>query len=207
MPADSNGVPWNGSFITASGNLLADFQLNVTAEAQGRLQVARLFNMTDDPGVKQMLRFLLARDTMHQNMWLAAIEQLKEDGLEDMPVPEAFPDSGEFTEEYGYTYLGFSSGTDSVRGTLGVRAIAGWQGRVPVRRRPAGERPGAGAAAGGPAAVRHQSGCGRLGREHGQEQAHLTCPVGSPAGFGRPDGPGRKSGLGHRAEQGERFVT
>ncbi|WP_433270543.1 manganese catalase family protein [Micromonospora vinacea] len=116
LPADSNGVPWNGAFITASGNLLADFQLNVTAEAQGRLQVARLFHMTDDPGVKQMLRFLLARDTMHQNMWLAAIEQLKEDGLEEMPVPEAFPDSGDLTEEYGYTYLGFSSGTDAAQG-------------------------------------------------------------------------------------------
>ena len=115
-PPTRNGVPWNGAFITASGNLLADFQLNVTAEAQGRLQVARLFHMTDDPGVKQMLRFLLARDTMHQNMWLAAIEQLKEDGLEEMPVPEAFPDSGEFTEEYSYTYLGFSSGTDAAQG-------------------------------------------------------------------------------------------
>ncbi|WP_030491301.1 manganese catalase family protein [Micromonospora chokoriensis] len=95
LPVDANGVPWSGAFITASGNLLADFQLNVTAEAQGRLQIARLFQMTDDPGVKQLLRFLLARDAVHQNMWLAAIEQLKEDGLEEMPVPEAFGDSGE----------------------------------------------------------------------------------------------------------------
>ncbi|MEV6376659.1 manganese catalase family protein [Micromonospora musae] len=116
LPVDSVGVPWNGSYITASGNLMADFYLNVTAEAQGRLQVARLFNMTDDPGVKQMLRFLLARDTMHQNLWLAAIEQLKEDGLEEMPVPEAFPDSGELTEEFGYTYLDFSPGTDASEG-------------------------------------------------------------------------------------------
>jgi hypothetical protein len=44
-------------------NLLADFHVNVTAEAQGLLQLSRLFPMTDDPGVKQMLRFLLARDT------------------------------------------------------------------------------------------------------------------------------------------------
>ncbi|MFI6264828.1 manganese catalase family protein [Micromonospora sp. NPDC051006] len=92
LPVDSAGVPWTGAYVTASGNLLADFQLNVTAEAQGRLQVARLFQMTDDPGVKQLLRFLLARDTMHQNLWLAAIEQLREDGLAQMPVPEAFPD-------------------------------------------------------------------------------------------------------------------
>ncbi|MEU4477416.1 manganese catalase family protein [Micromonospora sp. NPDC023966] len=116
LPTDSNGVPWNGNFITASGNLMADFQLNVTAEAQGRLQVSRLFNMTDDPGVKKMLRFLLARDTMHQNMWMAAIEQLKEDGLEEMPVPDAFPDSKEFTEQFSYTYLDFSPGQDAAEG-------------------------------------------------------------------------------------------
>jgi Mn-containing catalase len=93
LPTDSSGVPWTGSYVTASGNLLADFHLNVTAEAQGRLQLARLFHMTDDPGVKAMLRFLLARDTAHQQLWLAAIEQLRVDGLEEMPVPDAFPDA------------------------------------------------------------------------------------------------------------------
>ncbi|HXV92446.1 MAG TPA: manganese catalase family protein [Pseudonocardia sp.] len=88
---DSNGVPWSGAFTTCSGNLMADFQLNATAEMQGRLQAARIYNMTDDPGVKEMLRFNLARDHMHQNQWLAAIEQLKEDGLENYPVPSAYP--------------------------------------------------------------------------------------------------------------------
>jgi Mn-containing catalase len=83
--ADSNGYPWNGRYIVASGNLPADFRANVAAEAQGRLQTARLYNMTDDPGVKAMLKFNLARDTLHQNQWLAAIEPLKADGLEDMP--------------------------------------------------------------------------------------------------------------------------
>ncbi|MEU1090810.1 manganese catalase family protein [Streptomyces sp. NPDC005892] len=87
LPADSNGYPWNGRYAIASGNLLADFYANVAAEAQSRLQTARLFNMTDDPGVKDMLRFNLARDTVHQNQWLAAIEQLREDGLENVVVP------------------------------------------------------------------------------------------------------------------------
>jgi Mn-containing catalase len=41
-----------------------------------------------------MFSFLLARDTMHQNQWLAAIEELKSDGLEDTPVPSNFPKSG-----------------------------------------------------------------------------------------------------------------
>jgi Mn-containing catalase len=54
LPADSNGYPWNGRYIVASGNLLADFRANVAAEAQGRVQTARLYNMTDDPGVKNI---------------------------------------------------------------------------------------------------------------------------------------------------------
>ena len=74
--ADSNGYPWNGRYIVASGNLLADFRANAAAEAQGRVQTARLYNMTDDPGVRNMLKFNLARDTLHQNLWLKAIEEL-----------------------------------------------------------------------------------------------------------------------------------
>lgn len=95
LPADANGYPWNGRYVIASGNLLADFRANLTAEAQGRLQTARLYHMTDDPGVKDMLKFNLARDTMHQNQWLAAIEQLKADGVEDTVVPDDL-----FDEEY-----------------------------------------------------------------------------------------------------------
>jgi manganese catalase len=116
LPMDSNGVPWSGSYITSSGHLLADFYLNVTAEAQGRLQVARLFQMTDDPGVKAMLRFLLARHTKHQRIWLTAIEELKQDGLEDMPVPDAFPDALR-DRELGAAYLTFSADSQATQGS------------------------------------------------------------------------------------------
>ncbi|PJE99188.1 catalase [Streptomyces carminius] len=92
LPSDSNGYPWNGRYAVASGNLLADFYANVAAEAQSRLQAARIYNMTDDPGVKDMLKFNLARDTYHQNLWLAAIEQLREDNLEDVVVPGTLTD-------------------------------------------------------------------------------------------------------------------
>ncbi|MCW2905230.1 MAG: ydbD 2 [Actinomycetia bacterium] len=93
--ADSNGYPWNGRYIVASGNLLADFRANAAAEAQGRLQTARLYHMTEDNGVRNMLRFNLARDTLHQNLWLKAIEELQADGLETAVAPNAL-----FDEEY-----------------------------------------------------------------------------------------------------------
>lgn len=112
--SDSNGVPWNGRFIVAGGNLLADFYSNVAAEAQSRLQTARLYNMTDDPGVKDMLKFNLARDTYHQNMWLAAIEELKADGLSGTVAPTALLDE-EHTEHAG-TLWHLSDGTQSDQG-------------------------------------------------------------------------------------------
>lgn len=39
-----------------------------------------------------MLKFNLARDTVHQNLWLAAIEELQTDGLEGPVVPSALFD-------------------------------------------------------------------------------------------------------------------
>lgn len=114
-PVDSNGNPWSGAYITASGNLLADFTANANAEMQGRVQVARLYHMTDDHAVRDLLGFLLARDTMHQNQWLAAIEELKSEGAEELPVPSNFPQSKEH-EEVSYQYLNFSDGPDAGNG-------------------------------------------------------------------------------------------
>src|SRR3954449_13568703 len=113
---DSNGNPWSGSYITASGNLLADFTANANAEMQGRLQVARLYHMTDDRGVKDLLSFLLARDTMHQNQWIQAAAELRAEKMEDLPVPSNFPLSKEY-REVSYQYLNFSDSAEARNGS------------------------------------------------------------------------------------------
>jgi Mn-containing catalase len=71
--------------------------------------------MTDDPGIRDMLSFLLARDTMHQNMWLAAAAELQEEGSENLPVPSNFPQSKEATQ-VSYQYLNFSDGAQAGAG-------------------------------------------------------------------------------------------
>ena len=113
MPTNSQGVPWNGGYIVASGNLLADFRHNVAAEAQSRLQTSRLYNMTDDSGVKAMLKFNLARDTYHQQQWLLAIEQLKADGLADELESS---NADEEDKEHNHTLWDLSEGTESAQG-------------------------------------------------------------------------------------------
>ncbi|GHD86008.1 MULTISPECIES: manganese catalase family protein [Kocuria] len=115
-PVDSMGNPWTAGYVTASGNLLADMTSNVNAEMQGRTQVARLYHMTDDPGIRDLLSFLLARDTMHQNQWVAAVRELQADGLEEMPVPSNFPQSKE-ASEHAYTAYNFSDGEAMEQGS------------------------------------------------------------------------------------------
>jgi len=113
--SDSVGYPWNGRFIVASGNLLADFRSNLHAETQGRLQAVRLYEMSNDPGVKDTLSFLIARDTMHQNQWLAALEDLQAEGLESTPVPSSFPLELE-KRDVAYQFLNLSEGEESSQG-------------------------------------------------------------------------------------------
>ena len=76
MPVNANGVPFDMSHIYATGNLAADMMANAMAEGSGRVLASRLYNMTPDAGMKDMLSFLIARDTMHQQQWLAVIEDL-----------------------------------------------------------------------------------------------------------------------------------
>ncbi|MBW4640012.1 MAG: manganese catalase family protein [Gloeocapsa sp. UFS-A4-WI-NPMV-4B04] len=114
MPADSVGFPWNGRFIVASGNLLADFRSNLHAESQGLIQAVRLYEMTNDPGVKDHLSFMIARDTMHQNQWLAAIEDLQSEGFEEMVVPKIAYEYGK--NENAYQFWNHSEGEESAQG-------------------------------------------------------------------------------------------
>jgi manganese catalase len=98
-PADANGVPFTTGYIDAGGNLRADMRANVAAEAIGRTLATRLYEATDDPGMKDMWRFLIARDTMHQQQWLAVLEELEDPAN----APGDFENEGEFANiAYGF---------------------------------------------------------------------------------------------------------
>ncbi len=117
-PADANGVPFNAACIDAGGNLRADMRANVAAEAIGRTLATRLYEATDDPGMKDMWRFLIARDTMHQQQWLAVLEELEDPAN----APGDFENEGDFA----HVAYGFFNHTDAI-----PPADAAW---TPVRR-------------------------------------------------------------------------
>ncbi|MGF7214038.1 Mn-containing catalase [Spirosoma lacussanchae] len=105
MAADANGVPFNGSWVVSSGNLAADMFTNVMAESTGRVLATRLYELTDDSGMKDMLSFLIARDTMHQQQWLAVLEELGHGDIRGvLPIPNSFPQSSE-NQEFSYAFV------------------------------------------------------------------------------------------------------
>jgi manganese catalase len=142
-PGNSNGVPFDMSHIYASGNLAGDMYCNVAAEATGRTLACRLYNMTNDPGMKDMLSFMIARDSMHQQQWLAVLEEL---GASHLPVPNSFPleeENREFSNKF------FINTTDGVGDQEGQPWTSGPtpDGRMEFEAflaRPLGEEPNLG---------------------------------------------------------------
>lgn len=140
MAADSNGVPFNGSWVISSGNIAADMHANVMAEATGRLLATRLYEMTDDAGMKDMLAFLIARDTMHQNQWMAVLEEL---GISTShPIPNSFPQTQE-NQEVNYTFLTTDISPEApARGRWSEGPSIDGKGKFQQRKaQPMGEKP------------------------------------------------------------------
>ncbi|SOD96958.1 manganese catalase family protein [Spirosoma fluviale] len=125
LAADANGVPFNGSWVVSSGNIAADMYANVMAEATGRTLATRLYELTDDAGMKDMLAFLIARDTMHQQQWLAVLEELGNGDIRNvLPIPNSFPQSQEH-QEFSYAFVNTNIDPDEPSAGLNRRWTQG----------------------------------------------------------------------------------
>lgn len=62
---NTEGVPWTASYIQAKGDPVADLYEDMAAEQKARVTYENLINMTDDPLVKDTLRYLREREVVH----------------------------------------------------------------------------------------------------------------------------------------------
>ncbi|WP_246792337.1 manganese catalase family protein [Burkholderia perseverans] len=63
---NSGGVPWSAAYIDTIGEPTADLRSNIAAEARAKIIYERLINVSDDPGVRDALGFLMTREVAHQ---------------------------------------------------------------------------------------------------------------------------------------------
>ncbi len=62
---DANGIPWSAKYIACLGDPITDLTENMAAEQKARATYEHLIMCTNDPCVKDTLRFLWQREVVH----------------------------------------------------------------------------------------------------------------------------------------------
>ncbi|ROM33850.1 Mn-containing catalase [Pseudomonas poae] len=92
---NSAGVPWTAAYVDSITEPTADFRSNIAAEARAKILYERLINVTDDPGVKEALGFLMTREIAHQKSFEKALHAIQPN------FPQGkLPGMPEFTSKY-----------------------------------------------------------------------------------------------------------
>lgn len=74
---DSNGMPWQGSYVNANGDLTVDLRSNIAAESRAKIVYEYLMQFTDDKDVLATLDFLLTREVAHFQQFEAALDTIR----------------------------------------------------------------------------------------------------------------------------------
>ncbi len=103
---DSNGIPWTSAYVNANGDPTVDMRSNMAAESRAKITYEYLMKYTDDPYVRETLRFLMTREVAHYQMFEAALNTIQ---------PNFPPGVLQSDPRYSNTYFNMSAG-ESVRG-------------------------------------------------------------------------------------------
>lgn len=102
---NSQGVPWSAAYINGDvqGDLTSDLRSNIGAETRAKMVYEYLLQFTDDPYVKETLRFLMTREVAHFQMFEAALASIQ---------PNFPPGTLQTDPRYSNLYFNMSSGND-----------------------------------------------------------------------------------------------
>ena len=102
---NSAGVPWSAAYIDTIGE--PDLRSNIAAEARAKIICERLINVSDDPGVREALGFLMTREVSHQKSFEKALYAI----TANFPPGKLPPQ-----DEYAAAYFKMSHGAPPERG-------------------------------------------------------------------------------------------
>ncbi|OZI19777.1 Mn-containing catalase [Bordetella genomosp. 9] len=104
---NSGGQLWNAGYIDSIGDPSCDLRSNIAAESRAKIIYERLINVTDDPGVKDALTFLMTREVSHQKSFEKALYSMQP----NFPPGKLPPDP-----RFANTYFNMSEGEGDMRG-------------------------------------------------------------------------------------------
>jgi len=104
---NSAGVPWTAAYIDSIGDPACDLRSNIAAESRAKIVYERLINVTDDPGIKEALGFLMTREVAHQKSFEKALYSIEPNfPVGKIPADPTFADK----------YYNMSQGDGDARG-------------------------------------------------------------------------------------------
>lgn len=134
---NSSGVPWTAAYVDSRGDPTCDLRSNIAAESRAKIVYERLINITDDPGIKDALGFLMTREVAHQKSFEKALYSI-EDNFPPGKLPGLAP--------YANLYVNASQGEGDATGpwntgeqwermddVLGNLPVDGGDGQASVR--------------------------------------------------------------------------
>ena len=104
---NSSGVPWTAAYIDSRGDPTCDLRSNIAAESRAKIVYERLIAITDDPGIKDALGFLMTREIAHQKSFEKALY-----AIEDNFPPGKLPG----IEAFANLYVNTSQGEGDTQG-------------------------------------------------------------------------------------------
>jgi Mn-containing catalase len=105
---NSAGLPFRAEFIDTIGEPTADLRSNIAAEARAKIIYERLINLTEDPGVKEALGFLMTREIAHQKSFEKALYSIE---------PNFPPGKLKGDARFSNVYFNMSQGEGDMRGS------------------------------------------------------------------------------------------
>jgi Mn-containing catalase len=119
---NSGGQLWNAGYIDTIGDPSADLRSNIAAEARAKIVYERLINLTDDPGVKDALGFLMTREVAHQQSFEKALYS-----MEPNFPPGKLPGDPRFTRTYFNLSQGEGDATGPWNSPENFNVVSNWE--------------------------------------------------------------------------------
>lgn len=104
---NSSGVPWTAAYVDSRADPTCDLRSNIAAESRAKIVYERLINITDDPGIKDALGFLMTREIAHQKSFEKALYAI-EDNFPTGKLPGV--------EKFASMYVNTSTGAGDLDG-------------------------------------------------------------------------------------------